>query len=97
MGQRLDGRFRAARVHGRPEVLKTVRQHLFSELLFPVEPPFDMQAILQHSKLAGGGRLTHFPLKHPGGSIGMRLEMKSSRLTASLCSRTKSKLLVEPM
>src|SRR5262245_39774653 len=26
----------------------------------------------------------------------MRLEMKSSRLTASLCSRTKSKLLVEP-
>src|SRR5436853_342470 len=26
----------------------------------------------------------------------MRLEMKSRRLTASLCSRTKSKLLVEP-
>ena len=26
----------------------------------------------------------------------MRLDMKSSRLTASLCSRTKSKLLVEP-
>ena len=29
-------------------------------------------------------------------SIGMRLVMKSSRFTASLCSRTKSKLLVEP-
>ena len=26
----------------------------------------------------------------------MRLDMKSSRFTASLCSRTKSKLLVEP-
>ena len=29
-------------------------------------------------------------------SIGMRLDMKSSRFTASLCSRTKSKLLVDP-
>jgi ribonuclease BN (tRNA processing enzyme) len=61
-------------VHGQQAKLDAVRQHLFSELLFPVEPPFEMQVIEQHAPLAKGGTLTHFPLKHPGGSIGMRLD-----------------------
>lgn len=61
-------------VHGEEAKLEAVRQHLFSELLFPVDPPFDMQPIEQEATLPGGGMLTHFPLRHPGGSIGFRLD-----------------------
>lgn len=61
-------------VHGEPAKLSAVREHLFSELLFPVEPPFDMKEIETVSQLPAGGKLTHFPLKHPGGSIGLRLD-----------------------
>ncbi|MEM8944137.1 MAG: MBL fold metallo-hydrolase [Planctomycetota bacterium] len=61
-------------VHGESEKLDAVRQHLFSELLFPVEPPFEMRSIEAETDLPNGGKLTHFPLKHPGGSIGMRLD-----------------------
>ena len=33
-----------------------------------------MQAIRQNFELPGGGMLTHFPLQHPGGSLGFRLD-----------------------
>jgi ribonuclease BN (tRNA processing enzyme) len=61
-------------VHGEQAKLNAVREHLFSELLFPVEPPFEMRAIEQDFKLPGGGTLSHFPLQHPGGSLGFRLD-----------------------
>lgn len=61
-------------VHGETAKLKAVKEHLFSELLFPVEPPFDMKEIEPVSELPAGGKLTHFPLKHPGGSLGFRLD-----------------------
>jgi ribonuclease Z len=61
-------------VHGEPEKLATVKDHLLAELLFPVHPPFDMTPLAAEIKLAGGGRMTHFPLKHPGGSVGFRID-----------------------
>ncbi len=61
-------------VHGELEKLSAVREHLFSELLFPVDPPFDMQPIAKKTKLTDGSLLTHFPLRHPGGSIGFRVD-----------------------
>jgi ribonuclease Z len=61
-------------VYGEPAKLDAVSKHLFSEFLFPVKPPFEMQAIPREATLPLGGKLTHFPLKHPGGSIGMRLD-----------------------
>ena len=61
-------------VHGEQAKLDTIRKHLFSELMFPVDPPFEMQPIQPSTVLPQGGKLTHFPLKHPGGSIGMRLD-----------------------
>jgi len=71
----LHGRdMRRVTVHGEQTKLDAVQQHLFSEFLFPVNPPFELQAIQQKSILPRGGTLTHFPLKHPGGSIGMRLD-----------------------
>ncbi len=61
-------------VHGEAEKIQALRKHLFDKLLFPVEPPFEMKTLTQKFKLTDGGCLTHFPLKHPGGSIGFRLD-----------------------
>jgi ribonuclease Z len=60
--------------HGEPAKLEAIRQHLFSELLFPVRPPFDMTPLAPEIQVPGGGKLTHFPLKHPGGSVGFRID-----------------------
>jgi ribonuclease BN (tRNA processing enzyme) len=61
-------------VHGEPAKLEAIRSHLFAELLFPVFPPISLQPIAREVRLADGARLTHFPLKHPGGSIGFRVD-----------------------
>ena len=68
-----DREMKRVTVHGEQEKLQAVQQHLFSEFMFPVEAPFTMRAIEPEIQLAGNGKLTHFPLKHPGGSIGFRL------------------------
>jgi len=61
-------------VHGEPDKLEAVEQRLFSELLFPTPPPFDLQPLAPHIELSDGGVLTHFPLRHPGGSVGYRID-----------------------
>jgi ribonuclease BN (tRNA processing enzyme) len=61
-------------VHGEAAKLAAVREHLFAELVFPVAPPFRFETLRDSCPLPGGGQLTHFPLKHPGGSVGFRLE-----------------------
>jgi len=64
----------AVRVHGEAEKLRAVREHLFAEALFPVLPPCRFVPLAAHVPLPGGGRLTHFPLAHHGGSVGYRLD-----------------------
>jgi ribonuclease BN (tRNA processing enzyme) len=61
-------------VHGEPEKLAAVREHLFFDLLFPVAPDFAFRPLAEEVSLRGGGRLTHFPLAHPGGVVGYRLD-----------------------
>ncbi len=61
-------------VHAQPHVLAAVTEHLFAPAVFPVEPPFTMQGLTETVALPGSGVLRHFPLEHPGGSIGYRLE-----------------------
>jgi len=70
----LDREMKRVTVHGEQAKLDAVGQHLFSELLFPVDPPFEMRTLEQKFPLPGGGTLTHFPLQHPGGSLGFRLD-----------------------
>jgi ribonuclease Z len=63
------------RVHGTPATLQAVSDHLFAPTVFPVEPPFEMHALPAGGvDLRGQGRLTYFPLAHPGGSLGFRLD-----------------------
>jgi ribonuclease Z len=62
------------RVHAESEKIASIRQHLFAESMFPVAPPFALQPLSDKHTLAGSGTLTHFPLKHPGGVRGFRLD-----------------------
>jgi ribonuclease BN (tRNA processing enzyme) len=61
-------------VHGEAHKLVQIKEHLFSQALFPVEPQFELRPLTKEAPLPNGGRLTHFPLEHPGGSIGYRLD-----------------------
>jgi ribonuclease Z len=61
-------------VHGEATTLAAIQQHLFAEAIFPVTPPFSFEPLDTSCPLPGGGRLTHFPLQHPGGSVGFRLD-----------------------
>jgi len=62
------------RVFGLEEKLQAVDDHLFSKHLFPVNPPFAMEPLEDRLKLSDGSVLRHFPLKHPGGSTGYRID-----------------------
>jgi ribonuclease BN (tRNA processing enzyme) len=61
-------------VYGDPAKIAAVREHLFDNALFPVPPSFQLEPLATSHALADGGTLTHFPLKHPGGSVGFRLD-----------------------
>jgi len=61
-------------VHGTADNLAAIDEHMFAEPLFPVKPPFDRSPLEGEVPLRGGGRLTHFSLEHPGGSVGFRLD-----------------------
>jgi ribonuclease BN (tRNA processing enzyme) len=61
-------------VHGEAAKLEAIREHLFSELIFPVAPTFRFEPLDGIYPLPSGGSLSYFSLKHPGGSIGYRLD-----------------------
>lgn len=68
------GELETVRVHGEPGKLAAIREHLFSELLFPIKPPFEFCPLNETESLPMGGRLTYFPLRHAGGTVGYRLD-----------------------
>ena len=63
-------------VHAEPAKLEGVTRHLFSQVLFPVDPPFETRPLVCGDPIALGqrGMLKHFPLEHPGGAVGFRLD-----------------------
>jgi len=65
---------RRVTVHALPEKITAIEQHLLAEPLFPVRPPCQFQPLTGPMTLPGGGRLSYFPLEHPGGTIGLRLD-----------------------
>jgi ribonuclease BN (tRNA processing enzyme) len=64
---------RQTAVYGEAAKLAAVKEHLFAEPIFPVEPPFHCEPLELTHELPGQGTLTHFPLVHPGGTVGFRL------------------------
>lgn len=65
---------RVTTVHGEASKLAAVRDHLFAEPIFPVAPPFRFESLTGRQTLPQGGTLQSFSLKHPGGSLGFRLD-----------------------
>ncbi len=61
-------------VHGAADKLAAIREHLFAEPIFPVQPPCDFRPLEGPVPLASGGSLSYFPLAHPGGTLGFRLD-----------------------
>lgn len=74
----LNGDVKSVRVHGKAATLNAVRQHLFAQELFPVNPPYEWCELPESgtsgSQISGGGTLTWIGLEHPGGSIGYRID-----------------------
>ncbi len=71
---------RQTTLHGDKEKLAAIRTHLFSGPIFPVAPTFQFEPLTGDMALAGGGTFSYFPLAHPGGSLGFRLEWPGSSL-----------------
>ena len=69
-----DKNVRRVTVHAAADKLAAIERHLLDEALFPARLPCEFRPLTGEVALAGGGRLTHFPLEHPGGAIGFRLD-----------------------
>lgn len=61
-------------IHGEAAKLSAIREHVFSELIFPVQPTFELRPLSGPIAVGGGGRATYFPLVHPGGAMGYRVD-----------------------
>lgn len=67
------------RVHAEPSKLDAIREHLFAPDLFPVAPPFE-EVPLGNVWEWSGLQVTHHSLKHPGGSVGYRVDSPNKSL-----------------
>lgn len=60
--------------HATKDKLDSIQQHLFAEDLFPIAPPITFQSLDGVLELGNDCKVSHFPLEHPGGSVGFRLD-----------------------
>ena len=67
-------------VHGEEAKLQAIRQHLFAKDLFPVVPQVQWQPLQGSVTLRDGGVVSYFPVAHPGGAIGYRIDWKDRSL-----------------
>ena len=65
----------AVKVHVAEEKIESIEQHLFHKDLFPVEPNFEIIPFGNSGNtLPDGAKVTMFPLEHPGGCTGFRVD-----------------------
>ncbi len=70
------------RVYVDPAKHVAIEKHLFARDLFPIRPDFELLPLSPKKPvdLPGGGKLQTFPVRHPGGCLGMRLEWGNHNL-----------------
>lgn len=61
-------------VRGDERKLAAIGAHLFDTDLFPAGFAWEFAPLAEEEPLAGGGKLTHFSMQHPGTSLGFRLD-----------------------
>lgn len=62
------------RVHALPETIEALERHLLAGPLFPARLPCRFLPLAEHAPLPAQGQLTAFPVAHPGGALGFRLD-----------------------
>lgn len=62
------------RLYANEKTLRAVREHIFSEPIFPVMPNFEFLPLKGDIEVPQQGRLRYHPLIHPGGSLGFRID-----------------------
>jgi len=69
-------------VYGPRQKLEDLRQHLFHPSLFPALPPLEWHPLEEHADglKMEGIECRWFPLEHPGGCMGYRLELPGASL-----------------
>lgn len=77
-------------VHGQAAKLAAVREHLLDENMFPAPLTCDWRPLEDGPLTIGGAKVTHFPVVHPGGCVGYRLDW-SDRSLAYVTDTTASK------
>lgn len=82
----LKGELHTCRIYAAADVLAAVKQHLFSEAVFPVWPKFDLVELEPNQKYPiAGVTVTHQPLpSHPGGSRAFRVDWTEAGRAKSL-------------
>jgi ribonuclease Z len=73
------------RVFGEAAKLDAIREHIYSELLFPVLPPMEFLPLDGESGTLRLGEqretlVRYFPLEHPGGTIGYVVESEGKKV-----------------
>lgn len=61
-------------VHARCETLRVVREHLLAKEVFPIQPVTRFEELGDGLALRRDAKLVTFPLDHPGGSLGVRVD-----------------------
>ena len=83
-------------VIGEQVKLDAIREHIFSEHIFPVMPPFTWKPLTGDShELPESGKLTWIQQEHPGGSLGYRADFPDrsfALLTDTTVDMSDSKL-----
>ncbi|MEQ8847123.1 MBL fold metallo-hydrolase [Botrimarina sp.] len=82
-------------VHAAPEVLAAIRQHLLAPALFPIQPVTRFEPLADPLRLPGGARVDWFPLDHPGGSLGLRVEHGGKSLAYVTDTRPPSQASID--
>lgn len=67
-------------VHAVPTVIDAVRTRLLDKRLFPISPVSQFVELGERLALSGGVSIEAFPLDHPGGSVGLRIEQAGQSL-----------------
>lgn len=72
----LDKNLDRVTVYVDPDKIDDLKTHLYATALFPVGPNFEIKPIEPDSEiqLSDGSVLTSFPLIHPGGCLGFRID-----------------------
>lgn len=61
-------------VHVDEQKIDAIKNHLYSEPMFPVEPNFEFQPLAKKHTLPDGSTISSIPVEHPGGCHGFRID-----------------------